>query len=297
RLEESRLLRQRRVAIHLQELVLDLHHLPRARDAVALLGEHLVVGVEVVQVVRPDDAELLAQPPRQLGPGRDLLAVLGEEIGQDVVAVDDHGPHPRQVVEADVVDEHAAGLDAEQPGEVALEPDRDVAEPDGAVARVEQGARDDPDRVREVDDPRAGRRPVEHPSREPSDDVEPLRVDVVERELPHPEPLPLAREARHELRRVRRAGADDTDLHPFTPVSVTPSTNARCARKKSTITGAITSSVAAIVRFHCTWCSERNSERPIDSTQWWGLSVVYSRGRKKSLNVYRNEKSATAAIA
>ena len=28
------------------------------------------------------------------------------------------------------------------------------------------------------------------------------------------------------------------------------------------ITGAITSSVAAIVRFHCTWCSERNSREP-----------------------------------
>ena len=44
-----------------------------------------------------------------------------------------------------------------------------------------------------------------------------------------------------------------------------------CARKKSTITGTITSSVAAIVRFHCTWCSERNCERPIDSTQWCGV--------------------------
>ena len=36
-----------------------------------------------------------------------------------------------------------------------LEADRDVAEPDGAVAGVEQRPRDDPDRVREVDDPGA----------------------------------------------------------------------------------------------------------------------------------------------
>ena len=84
-------------------------------------------------------------------------------------------------------------------------------------------------------------------------------VDVLQRDLVDVE----LREVRDELGRVRRAGADDGELHPFTPVSVTPSTNAFCARKKMTITGAITSSVAAIVRFHCTWCSERNSESPI----------------------------------
>ena len=222
-------------------------------------------------------------------------------------------------------------LDAEHAGGRALEPDRDVAEPDGAVARIEQRPRDDPDRVREVDDPgavgrelarpvgdrehdgnraqrlgeaaRAGRLladaaarerhrlvgeprllaadadldehevgsversveivrqrqsarepvPLEHPSGEPADDLEPLGVDVLQHELRHVEPLALAREPGHELRRVGRAAADDRDLHPFTPVRVTPSTNARCARKKTMITGAMKSSVAAIVRFHCTW--------------------------------------------
>ena len=74
------------------------------------------------------------------------------------------------------------------------------------------------------------------------------RIDV--RELVDRDPRPLPREARNELRRIRRPRTDDRELHPFTPVRVTPSTNARCARKKSTITGAITSSVAAIVRFH-----------------------------------------------
>ena len=81
----------------------------------------------------------------------------------------------------------------------------------------------------------------------------PLLVDVVQDELAHVDPLALARQARDELGRVRRAGADDRDLHPFTPVNVTPSTNAFCARKKMMITGAITISVAAIVRFHWTW--------------------------------------------
>ena len=106
------------------------------------------------------------------------------------------------------------------------------------------------------------------------DDLPPLRIDVVQHDLAEVEPVTLTRKPRDELGRVRRAAADDGDFHPFTPVSVTPSTNAFCARKNRMITGAITSSVAAIVRFHCTWCSERNSDRPIESTQWCGLSPV-----------------------
>ena len=50
------------------------------------------------------------------------------------------------------------GLDAEPRGEPALEADRDVAQPDRPVAVVEQRLGDDPDRVREVDDPGARRR-------------------------------------------------------------------------------------------------------------------------------------------
>ncbi len=48
----------------------------------------------------------------------------------------------------------------------ALEPDRDVAEAARPVAVVEQRARDDADRVREVDDPRAGLRALAHAVRD-----------------------------------------------------------------------------------------------------------------------------------
>ena len=272
--------------------------------------------------------------------------------GEHVLAVDEHAADPGQVVEPDLVDEHARRLDVVELGDPALEADRDVAEADRTMARVEQRARDDADRVREVDDPgtrsgalahalgdleddghrakrlreaaRSGRLladaaarerhglvrraapscpptriwtstkfapssarsrssvtderaaealRVEHARGEPADDLAALRVDVVEDELFDRQPLALAREPGHELGRVRRAAADDRDLHPLTPVSVTPSTNAFCARKKTTITGSITSTVAAIVRFHCTWCSERNCERPIDVTQLSGFSL------------------------
>ena len=73
---------------------------------------------------------------------------------------------------------------------------------------------------------------LQHARRHGADDLAPLAVDVVQHELAHRKPLALARDARDELRRVGRPGADDRDLHPFTPVSVTPSTNARWARKK-----------------------------------------------------------------
>ena len=120
----------------------------------------------------------------------------------------------------------------------------------------------DQDRIRAVERSgevvRLDQRPLEslareHPPREPGHHSQPLQVDVVQRELVDRQPLPVAREPRHELGRVGRPGPDDRDLHPLTPVSVTPSTKARWARKNRMITGAITISVAAIVRFHCTW--------------------------------------------
>ena len=93
----------------------------------------------------------------------------------------------------------------------------------------------------------------EHARRESSDHLASLSVDVLQHELAHGKPFALAGEPADELGRVGGAAADDCDLHPFTPVSVTPSTKARCAKKKRRTTGAMTISVAAIVRFHCTW--------------------------------------------
>ena len=105
---------------------------------------------------------------------------------------------------------------------------------------------------------------VEHPPRQRADDLAALVGDVVQRELGDVE----RGEPRHELGRVGRPGADDRELHSFTPVSVTPSTNAFWARKNRSTTGASTMIVAAIVRFHCTWCSVRNCASPSDSVQF-----------------------------
>ena len=62
--EQGRLLGERRVAVHPEELALDLGHRRGARNAVALLGEHLVVRVEVVQVVLRDRPQLVEHAPR-----------------------------------------------------------------------------------------------------------------------------------------------------------------------------------------------------------------------------------------
>ena len=146
---------------------------------------------------------------------------------------------------------------------LAADPDLDEHEVGAVDGRVEV--------ARDVQRARVAR-VVEHPAGHRADDVAPVLVDVVQRQAVEPEPVALAGEARDELRRVRRAGADDGDSHPFTPVSVMPSTNAFWAAKKRRITGSITSSVAAMVRFHCTWCRLRNWDRPIDTTQLSGFS-------------------------
>ena len=90
-LEQRRLLVDRRIAVELEQLALDLRHGCRPRDAVELLREHQVVRVEVAQVVRRDRPELLEQLARQADLGRRARPVLGEQRGQHVLAADD-GP-------------------------------------------------------------------------------------------------------------------------------------------------------------------------------------------------------------
>ena len=82
----------------------------------------------------------------------------GEQRGQDVPSVEQHAPHPGEVIQTDLVDEDALRLDPEHVCEVALEADRDVAQADRTMSRVEQRASDDADRIREVDDPRVAAR-------------------------------------------------------------------------------------------------------------------------------------------
>ena len=86
----------------------------------------------------------------------DGVAVLGEQLGQHVLAVGAAEPHtglPGEVVEADVVQVHIGGRDAEHSGELPLEADRHVAQSDRLVTGLEQRAGHDADRVGEVDDP------------------------------------------------------------------------------------------------------------------------------------------------
>ena len=94
----------------------------------------------------------------------------------------------------------------------------------------------DHDEVRAVDrgvavgrghEPAAPAAVVEHPAGEAADDVEPLGVDVEQRELVHAEALLAGGEAFHELGGVRAAASDDGDLHAHR-------LPARSARRSST---------------------------------------------------------------
>ena len=71
--------------------------------------------VVVAQVVRRHHAEPVEDRARQLEPLGEGVAVLGEEAGQHVDAVDVHVPDPREVVEPHVVEDHRRRLDAEPP--------------------------------------------------------------------------------------------------------------------------------------------------------------------------------------
>jgi hypothetical protein len=57
---------------------------------------------------------------------------------------------------------------------------------------------------------------VQHAAREPGDDLQPLVVRVVQPEIIHVDAVAQPHEAVDHLRRVRRAGADDRELHAGT---------------------------------------------------------------------------------
>ena len=263
--------------------------------------------------------------------------MLVEQRLEHILAVEQHLADPGQMVEADLVDEQPGRSDAELGRDRALEVDRDVAEPDRAVAVVQQRARHDPHRVGEIDDPgvvggalartlgdlehdghgshclrqpagagrllsdaAAGGRdrlvpearrlpadpdldedgvgPVERaveiaghvecaveplaredPLRQRAEHLAPVTIDVMQRQAADVDPLALAHQPGDELGRVGRSGADDREFHPFsrvthpfTPVSVIPSTNAFWAKKNRMITGAMNTTVPAITRFQLT---------------------------------------------
>ena len=285
--EEVGPLVDRGIAVDVEQALFDLLDDGRPRLALELLAQHGVVRVEVAEVVRRDRSELVEQPAWQLDLVGELVTVLGEQGREHVRPVEQHTPHPCEVIEADLIDNDTRRLDAEPACELALESDGHVAEPDGSVAAVEQCPRDDAHRVREVDDPgvrlreranpfgdveddrdsphrlreaagsgrllpdaaagerqrlvaqprvlatdpdldqdeiRVGDRsveiaghlepavvslPGEHPPRHSADDLAPFGVDVLEHDLVDVQ----AREAGHELWRVRGAPADDSDLH------------------------------------------------------------------------------------
>jgi hypothetical protein len=78
--------------------------------------------------------------------------MLVQQFGQHVHPVHQDRAFPGQVVQADVPQGHPRRRDAEPGGEIALEPDRHVAQADGAVTGGKQRPRDDPHRIGEIDD-------------------------------------------------------------------------------------------------------------------------------------------------
>lgn len=101
---------------------------------------------------------------------------------------------------------------------------------------------------------------------EPADQFEPLGGRVDEDEFGDGQGVAQPRESVDQFGGVSGTAPHDSELHgvsqPFTPVSVTPSTNAFWAKKKTRITGAMTRTVAAMVRFQSVWCAPLKDSRP-----------------------------------
>ena len=118
-------------------MLLDLGHGGRPRYSLELLVEHDVVRVEVAQVVRRDHPERVEQAARQRHIPGERIAVIGQELREHVGPADADATNPGEVVEPDLVDDDLGRRDAEQGRELALEPDRDVAETDRPMAGIE----------------------------------------------------------------------------------------------------------------------------------------------------------------
>lgn len=105
----------------------------------------------------------------------------------------------------------------------------------------------------------------EDPPGQAADQLQPLGGRVDQHQLGDRQPVAQPGEAVDQFGCVGGAAADDREFQrhqPLTPVRVTPSMKAFCAKKKRTMTGAITSSVAAMVRFQLVWCAPLNDSRP-----------------------------------
>src|SRR5215469_9478337 len=91
---------------------------------------------------------------------------------------------------------------------------------------------------------------------EVADDSGPFGIGVDQDQLVEGQRVAQPREPVDQFGGVCGSPTHDGELHPLTPVNVTPSMKTRCAKMNTTITGAIDSSVAAMVRFQCTACTD-----------------------------------------
>jgi hypothetical protein len=148
------------VAILREQLALQLSYFFSARFVCLLFGDNDVVHVVVAEVIGRNRAQPLEDRDGKLDVLGKLVAPAIEERGKHLVITYAHGADPREMVQAGVPELHFGWRDVEPTREQALEADRDIAQADRSVAAVEERARHDADRVREIDDPCVRGRPL-----------------------------------------------------------------------------------------------------------------------------------------
>ena len=156
-LEQRRLLRQRRIAVHLQQLALDLGDRSRraARPSAARRAPRRARRSSAGSTTAPRRARRAASAAGRRRPPARRRARRAGRRSTSSPSSRTARTHVRWLRPTWSTSTRP-GSTPSMRANVPLEADRHVAEADRAVAGVEQRARDDPDRVREVDDPRAG---------------------------------------------------------------------------------------------------------------------------------------------
>src|SRR4051812_34625983 len=123
--EERRLAAELGIAIHLEQLLLDLPHLLASRlAALSLPCQDLLLMVEVAQVTGGDHAERFNELRIEV-----MLAFAGlrydglDDAVRDIAAVKVDRAHPGKVIETDDVNPDAIDLHPHGPGNLRLHPE------------------------------------------------------------------------------------------------------------------------------------------------------------------------------
>src|SRR5215208_1278459 len=96
--------------------------------------------VEETQIVRGPHPQPTQEVRRHTRARGQPIGEVAEQAWQAVLAIDENSPGPAQMIEANMIERHSAGVHAKHIGCGSLVADGDIAPPYSSVTGVQQGA-------------------------------------------------------------------------------------------------------------------------------------------------------------